>query len=197
MRIIHRLTLGLPDSAAIARKLLPLWSGVLVVDGKVVRVYDELATKLDKKYFTGHELKWMHKMRWLAGIDHDTGDLPHYDLAEAESRVELIMYFQKLKKLNYPLKSVVCDGSPEIPRAAQFVFGKEIIIQRCTRHFLDDIRRIIASRQISEKEQTEIGKFILLIQGVIEADTIEEAGENMALLRKYSARWKSSLKHEV
>lgn len=197
MRIVHRTTAQLPDSAAITQKFLPLWFGVLVFDGKVVRVYDELATKLDKKHFTDHELKWMHKMRWLCGIDHDTGDLPHYDLAEAESRVELVMYFQKLKSLNYPLKAVVCDGSPEIPRAARFVFGEKIIIQRCTRHFLDDIRRIVASRQISEKEQTEIEKFILLMQRVIEADTMEEAGENMALLQKYSTRWKSSLKHEV
>ena len=76
MRIIHRVTAQLPDSSAIAKKFQPLWSGILVFDGKVVRVYDRVLKKMDQAKFTDDEIKWMHKMRWLCGVDYGTGDRP-------------------------------------------------------------------------------------------------------------------------
>ncbi len=78
MKIIHRATSMLPTSMDIQKRLLPRWSGILVVDGKVIRVYDKLSTKLKHSSLSEDELKWMNKMRWLCGIDHETGDLPQF-----------------------------------------------------------------------------------------------------------------------
>lgn len=133
----------LADSVVIARRFRPLWSGVLVFDGKVIRVYDQVTKKLDKKFFSDNELRWMHKMRWLCGIDHATADLPHYALHEGESRVDLGLYFQTFKANRYPLKALVCDGNEDIPHAAKLVFGSDLIVQRCTRHFLEDSNLIL------------------------------------------------------
>lgn len=182
MNIVHRVTSSLADSHVIAKQFRPLWSGVLIFDGKVIRVFDENAARLDKRRFTDNELLYMHKRRWLCGIDFETGDLPHYALHEAESRIDLILYFQELKSLQYPLKAVVCDGNPEIPYAVKHVFGEMIVIQRCTRHFLEDIRRILPSREECKPERLLCERVIRMIKSVIEADTIEQANEQYKLL---------------
>ncbi|MFH0830805.1 MAG: hypothetical protein V1895_01975 [Parcubacteria group bacterium] len=51
MRIVHGVTADLPDSADIARMFRPTWSGVLVFDGKVIRVYDEFVKCLNKNFY--------------------------------------------------------------------------------------------------------------------------------------------------
>ncbi len=167
---------------------------MLVVDGKVVRVYDRLAKRLDQNFFTEQELRWQHKMRWLCGVDHGTGDLPHYDLAEEESRIELIIYFKALKEMNYPLKALVCDGNPEIPHAAKFVYGTELIVQRCTRHFIEDLRRLLPADEGREAERLDLEKLIDLIQRVIEAESLETAGEALAHFKSFYPKCRSPLK---
>lgn len=124
MRIIHRVSAQLPDSVAIAKKFCPLWSGILVFDGKVIRVFDEVARRLDPKRLSEDELRWMHKIRWLCGVDFGTGDLPHYDLGDSENKIDLVLYFKTLTTINYRLVALVCDGNPLIPEAARFVYGK-------------------------------------------------------------------------
>lgn len=191
MQIIHRVTERLPDGVAIAKQFRPLWSGILVFDGKVIRVYDQLATKLKQGVLSEDELRWMHKMRWLCGIDHGTGDLPCYDLAEAESRIELIMYFQKLKSIHYPLKAIVCDGNEEIPHAAKFVFGERLVVQQCTRHFIEDLHRLLPSEQEHAQERVLCTSTMNLIQRVIEADTIEQSADHLETLRLFVQRQRS------
>lgn len=193
MEIIHRITSVLADSVTIARRFRPAWSGVLVFDGKVIRVFDQLATRLNKNHFTENELRWMHKMRWLCGIDYITGDLPHYALHEAESRIDLILYFQKLKEIRYPLKALVCDGNSDIPHAAKFVFGNEIIVQRCTRHFAEDLRSLLPSQKGHEQERLLCLEVIKKIQCVIEADTLEIAQANLLTLSQFIRRKRSSV----
>lgn len=185
LKIIHRVTSHLPDSAAVQKKFLPRWSGILIMDGKVVRVYDKLSTKLKRSSLSEDELRWMNKMRWLCGIDHGTGDLPHYALASSESRIDLVMYFQALKEMKYPLIVVVCDGNPEIPHAAQFVFGNQVVIQRCTRHFLEDLRRLLPTEEDDPKEREHLMRLIERIKSIIEARSIEDM-----------LKWFSELKRE-
>ncbi|OGH90309.1 MAG: hypothetical protein A2469_03620 [Candidatus Magasanikbacteria bacterium RIFOXYC2_FULL_40_16] len=195
MMIIHRLTACLPLSTDIAKKFQPLWSGILVFDGKVVRVYDQLFKKMDQSKFTDDEKKWKHKMRWLCGVDFGTGDLPHYDLGESENMIDLVMYFKTLKSIKYPLVALVCDGNPLIPKAAKFVFGKQLIAQRCTRHFLEDLRRLLPTEETQKEERTKLEQLILCIKFVIEADSLESAQNNLEILKKYSATFKSPAKH--
>lgn len=194
MRIIHRVCEALPDSINLARKFQPLWSGILVFDGKVVRVYDPITEKLDPEYLTEDERKWIHKMRWLCGIDYGTGDLPHYDLGESENMIDLVMYFQNLKSLKYPLNTLVCDGNPLIPRAAKFVFGKQIIVQRCTRHFLEDLRTLLPNKETENEERVKLEQLILRIKLVIEADNLESAEDNLKSLKRYSDSITGSIK---
>jgi len=161
MRIIHRITAQLPDSTMIAKMFCPMWSGVLVFDGKVIRVYDKLLEKMNQSKLTEDEIRWRHKMRWLCGVDYGTGDLPHYDLGESENMIDLVLYFRTLKKINYPLVALVCDGNQLIPRAAKFVFGSQIIVQRCTRHFLVDLRRLLPTDETKKEERTKLVQLIL------------------------------------
>lgn len=193
LKIIRRVTSGLPNSTAIHQKLLPLWSGVLVLDGKVVRVYDKLTTKLKRSSLSDDELRWMNKMRWLCGIDHGTGDLPHYALAKEESRIDLVMYFQALQQMEYPLNAVVCDGNPEIPHAAKFVFGNAIVIQRYTRHFLEDLRKLLPTEEDDPKERERLTQLIGRIKSIIEADGIEDMMERFNALKRDRSKYRSPI----
>ena len=197
MRIIHRVCETLPDSIGISKKFQPLWSGTLVFDGKVVRVYDRVTEKIDLKYLTEDERKWIHRMRWLCGIDYGTGDLPHYDLGESENMVDLVIYFQKLKSLKYPLTALICDGNPLIPRAARFVFGKQIIVQRCTRHFLEDLRRILPTEETEREKRRILEQLILHIKSVIEANNLDSAQCHLESLKKYSDSIDGPLKRSM
>lgn len=184
MGIVHRVLRGLPTSIDVALRFQPAWSGVLVVDGKVVRVYDEFARLLDRSHYTEDELAWRHKARFLCGIDYGSGDLPHYDLAETESKIDLVLYFRGLKSIHYPLKAIVCDGNPSIPVAARHVFGPGIIVQRCTRHFLQDLRQLLPSEKEQQGERALLKSIISQIKQVIEAATLEEAGAAYLVLRQ-------------
>lgn len=197
MAIIHRVTAQLPDSISIAKKFFPLWSGILVFDGKVIRVFDDATRRMDRTKLSESEIRWMHKMRWLCGIDYGTGDLPHYSLGESENMIDLVVHFQTLKSLKYPLIALVCDGNPLIPRAAKFVFGNTIIVQRCTRHFLEDLRRLLPNEDDQAEERIKLEQLILHIKYVIEADSLESAQEQLELLRNYSDTFKSQAKRTM
>ncbi len=197
MKIVHKLTSMLPTSSEIQKHFLPLWSGILVMDGKVIRVYDKLSTKLKRSSLSDDELRWMNKMRWLCGIDHWTGDLPHYALASSESRIDLVMYFQTLKQMEYPLKAVVCDGNPEIPHAAKFVFGNQIIIQRCTRHFLEDLRKLLPTEEDAPKERDRLMRLIVRIKSIIEAHAIEDMAKHLNALKRDRSKYRSPIAKQM
>ena len=195
MRMIHDVTRRLPDSHTLQKKFLPSWSGILVFDGKVVRVYDKLSSELKESSLSEDELLWMNKMRWLVGVDFSTGDLPHYDLASSESKIDLVMYFKTLKELNYPLKALVCDGNPSIPEAARFVFGDHIVVQLCTRHFIEGLRRELP-REEDEQKRKKLDVLISHIQSVIEADDIVEAERQLTRLIANSKTIRHPLKDQ-
>jgi transposase-like protein len=197
MKIIHRVTAQLSDSISIAKKFQPLWSGILVFDGKVIRVFDDATRRFDRKRLSEDEIRWMHKMRWLCGVDYGTGDLPHYALADSENMVDLVIYFRTLKEMGYKLIALVCDGNSLIPRAAKFVFGKQLIVQRCTRHFLEDLRRFLPTEEDRKEERTRLEQLILRIKYVIEADTIDEAIKHLDILKQYTEKNKSQLARKM
>lgn len=119
-------------------------------------------------------------MVWLCGIDYETGDLPHYDLADAETRIDLILYFQTLKEIGYPLRVLVSDGNPEIPYAARKVFGPEILHQLCTRHFIEGMKRYAGEAQWHPR----IARLITTIQQVIEAPNLDASVECLEELKR-------------
>jgi hypothetical protein len=81
------------------------------------------------------------------------------------------------------MKAVVCDGNPDIARAARHVFGKDILIQRCTRHFLEDLRALLpAEKEIGKDIRGRLEQLIAAIKSVIEANDLETAAERLAAL---------------
>lgn len=194
MRIIHRVCTSLPSSLEIAERFCPQWSGVLTVDGKVVKVYDRLIERMDRLRLSEDEIRAMHRQRWLVGVDHGTGDLPHYDLMEEEGRIEWVTYFRQLQAIGYPLKGVVSDGNEDIPRAARFVYGPAVVWQRCTRHFIEDLRTLLPSDDDDHRtERQRLEVLIAHVQRVIEADTIEAAAERLAELTAYRRTIRSQI----
>lgn len=171
MELVHKVTAKVKDSVWIANHFSLRWSGVLVVDGKYVKSYDRL-TKQFKGKRSDEALKAMNRKVWLCGIDYGTGDLPHYELAEEETKIDLVMYFQTLKKIGYPLRVLVCDGNADIPSAAKHVFGENIIVQLCTRHFTEALKRHAGTLI----DHPSVQNVIFLIQRIIEADNLEQAG---------------------
>lgn len=185
MRIIHRVTASLPNSVTIATKFCPRWSGILVVDGKVIRVYDHMVGSRDRTAWTDEEWRWRHKMRWLCGVDYGTGDLPHYALADSENKIDLVTYFRILKSIGYPLHAVVCDGNPIIPEAARFIYGAFVIVQRCTRHFIEDLKRLLPPDEHRAAERIQLLGLIYRIQNIIETETLASAAEHCTEYERY------------
>jgi hypothetical protein len=181
MKIVHRAARGVPTSFEIAQRFRPLWSGILVVDGKYVRVFDPLSAKLDRRALSEEERRRLNLKVWLCGIDAMTGDLPHYSLADEETKIDLVLFFRALKKIGYVLRVLVCDGNDHILEAARHVYGEGFLVQRCTRHFLEGLRRKAAEAGLSGEPATSA--LIALIQAIVEARTLEEAATRRTALR--------------
>lgn len=118
----------LPHVADITRKYCSKWSGVLVVDGKYVKV-------------KGYE----KKIPYLYGIDFLIHDIPHYRLLPSENYLGCVEFFKDLKLLNYPLVSCTCDDNENIHQACLLVYPNATI-QLCQTHYLENIRKALGVR---------------------------------------------------
>lgn len=190
MKIVHRTARRLMTSRAVAATLSPKWSGILVVDGLYVRVFDRLSAAFTGR-LTSSEKKAVHRRSWLCSIDSGTGDIPHHALADEESMVDLVLFFRELKAMEYPLKALVCDGNDDIVRAARKVYGEGFLVQRCTRHFLEGLRTKAAEEGMREDPDTQM--LIFRMQRVIEARSLEEGSNALASLRAKTAGKLSAL----
>lgn len=155
---IHEVTARCISAAWIATNLKPEWSGYLALDGKVIRVWDWSA-----KYFRYKkaERRWLHKMSLLLALDLGTLDLPTHLLGTDETKIDLVMLFQSLKAVGYPLKGYVSDGNEDISRAVEHVFGKGIPHQLCVTHFLRSLRRRYQLGELTQPVYEEARKQIL------------------------------------
>lgn len=196
MMAVRRVLARLPRPADVAAVFHPRWSGVLVFDGKVVRVYDRLSSLLRPGALSDDERRWLHKSRWLVGVDHGTGDLPHYCLAEGETKIDLVIYFRELQALGYALKAVVCDGNADIPAAARLVFGDGIAVQLCTRHFLEGLRSLLPPRELVDDREATLA-LIARVKAVIEADNLDEAARQKTRLDEHVRRSRSPVRREI
>mgnify|MGYP005632401527 CR=1 FL=1 len=98
------------------------FSGILVWDGTYISV---------RGYKTKIPLIW--------GIDYKTHDIPHFILAPSENYVACLNFFRMLKKLNYPLIILICDGNEPVKQAVLDVYPNAII-QTCLKHYIKNIR---------------------------------------------------------
>ncbi len=124
----HKALRELPHCADITRELCTKFSGILLVDGKFIKVI-------------GYE----KKIPVLYGIDYQTHDIPTYKLVPSENYLACLEFFKSLRLLNYPLQALVCDDNPNIREACLAVYPKAVI-QICQNHFKENIRRMLGVR---------------------------------------------------
>lgn len=187
MDAVHEGVRQMASSEWMAKRFQPKWSGILVVDGKFVKVWDRSeGAMLPSDFFSEGMRRAMHMKVWLCGIDSGTGDLPHYDLADEESKIDLVMYFAKLKEIGYVLNVLVCDGNEDIVSAARKVFGPGFLVQRCTRHFVEGQKR--KAVEAGCKDHPLVLECISFVQRIIEASGIAEARHHLEELKQRNFR---------
>jgi len=118
----------LPHCADITRKYCTKFHGIILVDGKYVKV---------KRYD--------RKIPVLYGIDYKTHDIPTYLLSRGENYRTCMTYFQSLRLLNYPLQGMVCDDNINIIQACKQVYP-QAVVQICHNHYKENIRRTLQVR---------------------------------------------------
>lgn len=116
---------SLPHCADITRTYCSRYCGILLVDGKYVKV-------------KGYE----RKIPVLYGVDYTTHDIPTYVFSLAENYQTCLKFFSSLRLLNYPLQAVVCDENINIYEACRYVYPNAII-QLCQNHYKENIRRTL------------------------------------------------------
>lgn len=114
---------ALPHCADVTRRYCSRFCGILLVDGKYVKV-------------KGYD----HKIPVLYGIDYLTHDIPYYLLSRAENYQTCLKFFNRLRLLNYPLQALICDDNINLYQACSYVYPKAVI-QLCQNHYKENIRR--------------------------------------------------------
>lgn len=119
---------NLPHCADVTRKYCTRFCGILVVDGKYVKV-------------KGFE----RKIPVIYGIDYLTHDIPTYVLSLGENYQTCLKFFQSLKLLKYPLQAIIADDNVNIFQAALNVYP-DTVIQLCHNHYKENIRATLSVR---------------------------------------------------
>lgn len=174
LKYVHELGAEAKDSFWVAKNLKPKWSGILCFDGTYIGVKNSFVKlfRQDKKH--DDDERFLHKMIVLLGTDYHTRDLPHYSLGDNENMIDLVMYFQQLKKNGYDLKVLVRDGNQRISEAAEHVYGYGIPVQLCQRHFLAKFDEKMANRDL-QNERENILELKRRIWMIIRSPKIEMA----------------------
>jgi hypothetical protein len=123
-----RILNNLPHCADITRNYCNKFCGILLVDGKYIRIkgYDR-------------------KLPVLYGIDYLTHDIPTYILSTSENYHTCKSFFTSLRLLNYPLQAVVSDDNINIYQAATAIYPNSVS-QICTNHYKESIRGNLSVR---------------------------------------------------
>ena len=119
---------ALPSNLEITRQYCAYSSGILIIDGKYVKVRG-----------------YKQKIPWLYGIDYETHDILFGILVPSEDTAAFLEFFRILKTLNYPLKIVVADDRSTLPFALKQVYP-DIPLQLCHNHYLENIRQALHIR---------------------------------------------------
>jgi transposase-like protein len=118
----------LPDNTQLTKEYCAGYSGILVVDGKFVKVRGSA-----------------HKIPFIFGIDYLSHDIPVAQLSVSESTEAFDRFFEKLKSVGYPLRIVVADDRSTLEVALKRWYP-EATIQRCQCHYLENMRQGLHTR---------------------------------------------------
>lgn len=115
---------NLPNNTWLTVKYCNRFSGILVIDGKYIKV---------KGY--------NKKIPFIYGIDYLKHDFPVDILSPSESEEAFRRYFRLLKTCNYPLQVVICDDILSALKPGLLYYYPKAKIQLCQNHYLEDIRQ--------------------------------------------------------
>jgi transposase-like protein len=118
----------LPHNNSITKHFCDRFCGILIVDGKYVKV---------RGYDRAIPLLW--------GLDYLSHDVPVFEFAPSENYESWLKYFGYLKSIKYSLQIVICDDNENIKMAARYMFP-QVVIQTCQNHFLENIRKALFTR---------------------------------------------------
>ena len=121
-------TNSLPDNTWLTAKYCNRFSGILIVDGKYVKV---------KGY--------SEKIPFIYGLDYLTHDPVVGILAPSENEQAFLKLFRLLKTCNYPLQIVVADDRSSLIPALKHYYPKAHI-QLCQNHYIENIRQLLHIR---------------------------------------------------
>ena len=124
---------NLPDNTWLTKEYCNRFCGILVVDGKFVKVrgYDK-------------------KIPFIYGIDYLTHDIPVGILVPSENTEAFRKLFRLLKTINYPLRAVVCDDVISALKTGLERYYPKAKIQLCHTHYLENIRKKLEVRTSQE-----------------------------------------------
>ena len=122
---------SLPDNTWLTNEYCNRFCGILIVDGKYVKV------KGYKK-----------KIPFIYGIDYLTHDIPVGILVPTESYEAFRRFFRLLKTINYPLRVVVCDDVISALEPALLHHYPKAKMQLCQNHYLENIRQKLKVRTV-------------------------------------------------
>lgn len=118
----------LPNNTNITRQYCKYWSGILIIDGKYIKVRG-----------------YKEKIPFLYVIDYETHDILFGLLVPAEDAKAFMELFRILKSLDYPLRVVVADDRSALPLALKQAYPG-IPWQLCQNHYLENIRQALHVR---------------------------------------------------
>lgn len=121
-RKVNEVLSKLPHCADVTRDFASKYTGILLVDGKYVKVkgYDR-------------------KLPVVYGVDYQSHDIPSYRLGINEGYLTLLKFFSSLKLANYPLQAIVCDDNQATRDACLNIFPGATI-QLCQNHYKQNVR---------------------------------------------------------
>ncbi|MBI2410573.1 MAG: transposase [Candidatus Kerfeldbacteria bacterium] len=118
----------LPDNTVLTQKYCTYTSGILIIDGKYVKVRG-----------------YKQKIPFIYAIDYETHDILFGILAASEDTEAFLECFRILKQLNYPLRVVVADDRSSLPIALKQIYP-DIPLQLCQNHYIENIRKLLHIR---------------------------------------------------
>lgn len=153
----------------------PEWEGYLIVDDKRINVKGEKKVSLIAK--------------------DRSGDIVHEELlpyAEQDAYDNFFIFIKE--RLNYRFKAVTTDLDRMLEKSIKTVLGADIPHQKCLKHSLDNLYRIVKSQPLKTKER-KLLENVELASGEITSEKyqellkirgkIEEIEELLELVKKY------------
>lgn len=165
---------ALPDNTWFTHEHCNRFCGILVIDGKYVKVRG-----------------YKQKIPFIYCIDYLTHDIPAGVLASSENAEAFKKLFRLLKTCNYPLQIVVCDDVISSLSPALLYYYPKAKIQLCHNHYIENIRK-----QLCVRTQPDHRKFFRLLCKEIIDKQQNKRQRNTALRNLFTKRAEKNIRRQ-